>query len=179
MKRGFVLKAHSVTTLLFVPDSLFCYSVILHNLSLFCYISLLSIISPFFEQHLSDFSSSLCYRACQPAEEHDWEQHVWRRARCCGFSQRLHSLSGMSVVWVDNVSELGQVFVSCFCLTMLSLHHGNTSYAVLVFSHRSDAASYSLIDKVFTLSHSLIVTKSSLKAPQSFCSCRKDSYNHY
>lgn len=82
-------------------------------------------------------------------------------------------------VRVDNVSELGQVFVSCFCLTMLSLHHGNTSYAVLVFSHCSDAASYSLIDKVFTLSHSLIVTKSSLKTPQSFCSCRKDSYNHY
>lgn len=47
MKRGFVLKAHSVTTMLFVPDSLFCYSVILYNLSLFCYISLLSIISLF------------------------------------------------------------------------------------------------------------------------------------
>lgn len=177
MKRGFVLKAHSVTTLLFVPDSLFCYSVILHLNS----VTSLSFQSfPLFFSSICLISLPLCATERASLPRNMIENSMFEEEPdVVDLAKDSTAFPVCQYVRVDNVSELGQIVVSCFCLTMLSLHHGNTSYAVLVFSHRSDAASYSLIDKVFTLSHSLIVTKSSLKAPRSFCSCRKDSYNHY
>lgn len=59
-----------------------------------CSHSLNSFISTFF--WISGLISLplLCRRAGQPAEEHDWEQHVWRRAWCCGLGQRLRRVSG-------------------------------------------------------------------------------------
>lgn len=46
-----------------------------------------------FESNLPVFSYSLFIRASQPSQEHDWEQHVWRRTWCCGFGHRLHCVS--------------------------------------------------------------------------------------
>lgn len=50
-------------------------------------------VKVFYSFFLRHFVSSCC-RASQPTKEHDWEQHVWRRAWRCGSGQRLRSISG-------------------------------------------------------------------------------------
>ena len=58
-------------------------------------ITILNMLSSSSHLLISSFwNSSLLSRASQSAQEHDWEQHVWRGAWCRGFSQRLRCISG-------------------------------------------------------------------------------------